>query len=125
MKKVFGAMDKSLKTFGKAMSQISEDYEILINDDDSIGAQSHAQVGSFSFAVRTDSLRDFILLDNQSSSHVFCNRDLVSDSRRGQRRLSLESNGGKLSIADIANFEGFEAPVWFSQDAITNILSFS
>ena len=125
MKKVFGAMDKSLKTFGKAMSQISEDYEILINDDDSIGAQSHAQVGSFSFAVRTDSLRDFILLDNQSSSHVFCNRDLVSDIRRGQRRLSLESNGGKLSIADIANFEGFEAPVWFSQDAITNILSFS
>ena len=28
-----------------------------------------------------------------------------------------------MSIADIANFEGFEAPVWFSQDAITNILS--
>jgi hypothetical protein len=35
----------------------------------------------------------------------------------------LDSNGGKLSIADIAEYEGFEEPVWFSVGAITNILS--
>ena len=50
MKKVFGAMDKSLKTFGKAMSQISEDYDNLI-DKECIGAQSHAQVGGYSLTV--------------------------------------------------------------------------
>jgi hypothetical protein len=35
----------------------------------------------------------------------------------------LESNGGKLTISDIATYEGFEESVWFSEEAITNILS--
>ena len=37
--------------------------------------------------------------------------------------MNLESNGGYLPISDIADFEGFKQPVWFSKKAITNILS--
>ena len=44
MRNMIGAMNKSIKTFGKAMSQVSEEFEHLGNDN-SIGAQSHAQVG--------------------------------------------------------------------------------
>ena len=69
---MFGEMNKTIKTFGKAMSQVSEEYEHLA-DDSSIGAQSHAQVGrtglcnrGYAFAARSLSLRDFVLLDNQS-----------------------------------------------------------
>ena len=39
--------------------------------------------------------------------------------------MMLKSNGGKLSIGQIANFDGFETEVWFSRDAITNIPLFS
>ena len=35
----------------------------------------------------------------------------------------MESNGGMLPITSIANIDGFEQSVWYSQDAITNILS--
>jgi hypothetical protein len=33
--------------------------------------------------------------------------------------------GGNLPLSHVADFEGFETEVWFSQDAMTNILSFS
>jgi hypothetical protein len=39
--------------------------------------------------------------------------------------MTLKSNGGTLTINKIANFEGFEEEVWFSKDAMTNILSFA
>ena len=65
-------MNKSLETFGKAMSQVAKEYE-TIGDDSSIGAQSHAQVSSiksevcgYDFVMSTLTLRNQILLDNQS-----------------------------------------------------------
>ena len=42
---MLGVMNKSIKTFGKAMSQVSEEFEHFGNDN-SIGAQSHAQVSA-------------------------------------------------------------------------------
>jgi hypothetical protein len=124
-------MNKTLKTFGKALSQVSEVVDNL-SDDASIGAQSHAQVGriglgnrGYAFASRSLSLRDYVLLDNQSLVHVFCNPELVGNVRKAVRDLELESNGGKLPISSIANVDGFEKPVWFSEDAMTNILSLS
>jgi hypothetical protein len=49
-------------------------------DEDSIGAQSHALVGfiknnlsSYAFTNGPTKMREFLLLDNQSSDHVFCN----------------------------------------------------
>ena len=131
MAKMVGAMNKTIKHLGKAMSQVSEEFNH--DDDDSIGAQSHAQVGRIesngsrghAFAFRSTSLKGHVLLDNQSSEHVFCDPDLVVNIRKGDRQLRLESNGGNLPISDIANFEGFDEPVWFSTKAITNILSLS
>ena len=37
----------------------------------------------------------------------------------------LKSNGGKLPISHVADFEGFEIETLFLRDAMTNILSFS
>ncbi len=74
---------------GKAMTQISE---IANFDDELFEEQSHAQLGvvsvedarsepqsGYTFATRTLSLRNHLLLDNQSSVHIMCNPDFVND----------------------------------------------
>jgi hypothetical protein len=73
--KMFTLINKTFKTMGKAMSQVSEEIGAFA-DDDSIGAQSHALVdwnSSYAFAIGTATMRECLLLDNQSLVHVFCN----------------------------------------------------
>ena len=116
------------------MSQVSEEIGAF-GEEDSIGAQSHALVcmnsyhtnlqGCYAFANGTAIKRECLLLDNQSSVHVFCNREYVDNIRATERELSLQSNGGTLPISDIADYNGFEEAVWYSNDAMTNILSLS
>ncbi len=125
--KMFNSINKTFKTMGKAMSQVSEEIGAF-DDDDSIGAQSHALVdwnSSYAFAIGTATMRECLLLNNQSLVHVFCNPEYANNIRAVERELSLQSNGGILPISDIANFNGFEESVWYSDDAMTNILSLS
>jgi hypothetical protein len=70
-------------------------------------------------------MKECLLLNNQSLVHVFCNPEYVNNIRAAERELSLQSNGGTLPISNIANFNGFEESVWYSNDAMTNILSLS
>jgi hypothetical protein len=80
---------------------------------------------SYSFATSKFSMRNHLLLDNQSSVHVFCNPHFVSNMRSAERQLQLTSNGGNLPISEVADFDGFNKEVWYSEDAITDILSLS
>jgi hypothetical protein len=125
--KMFTLINKTFKTMGKAMSQVSEENGAFA-DDDSIGAQSHALVdqnSSYAFVIGKATMRECLLLDNQSLVHVFCNPEYVDNIRAAERELSRQSNGGTLPISDIANFNGFEESVWYSDDAMINILSLS
>jgi hypothetical protein len=45
--------------------------------------------------------------------------------RSAERKLKLTSNGGNLPILEVADFNGFNKEVWYSEDVITNILSLS
>ncbi len=85
------AIQKSMKTMGKAMTQISK---IADFDDELFEEQSHAQLSivnveaarsepwsGYAFATRTLSLRNHLLLDNQSSVHIMCNPHFVNDIR--------------------------------------------
>jgi hypothetical protein len=79
----------------------------------------------YSFATRALLLRNHLLLDNQSSVHITCNPDFVDNIWEASQHMVLESNGGKLLINEVANFESFKRETWFSRNAMTNILSFS
>jgi hypothetical protein len=89
------------------MTQVTETFERFSDENDSIAGQSHAQLGRivsggsgvYAFASRAKSLKDYVLLDNQSTDNVFCNPRLMSNIRRGDRQLDLESNGGILPIS--------------------------
>jgi hypothetical protein len=124
-------INNAFKTMGKALSQVHEEIGTLADDED-FKEQSHAQIGmvlcgrqSYSFATGKFSMRNHLLLDNQSSLHVFCNPQSVSNVRSSGRKLKLTSNRGNLLILEVADFEGFNIEVWYSEDAMTNILSLS
>jgi hypothetical protein len=78
---------------------------------------------SYSFATGKFSIRNHLLLDNQSLVHVFCNPQFVSNVRSAERQLQLTSNGGNLPILEVADFDRFTKEVWYSEDRITTILS--
>jgi hypothetical protein len=79
--KMFTLMNKTFKTMGKAMSQVSKEIGAF-SDNGSIGAQSHALVDRdsiYAFTIRTSMMRECLLLNNQSLVHVFCNQEYVNN----------------------------------------------
>ena len=54
-----------------------------------------------------------------------CNLAFVTNICEAGHTMTLKSNGGTLTINKNADFEGFNKEVWFSTEAMTNILSFA
>ena len=73
---------------------------------------------------RTD-LRNWILLDNESTVHAFCNSKLVSNIHPvvDEPSMTLVSNGGTLTTNLKCDIQNLYQPVWYHKDFITNILS--
>ena len=64
-----------------------------------------------------------ILLDNQSTMDLFCNEALVSTTFESKTPMRLKSNGGTMKVNHKETINGYELPVWFSKDAITNTIA--
>jgi hypothetical protein len=67
-------------------------------------------------------LRNMILLDNQSTVDLFCNRKLVSRVWETKESMTVHGNGGTLSTKMKAHVTNY-GDVWFGTKAITSILS--
>jgi hypothetical protein len=67
-------------------------------------------------------LRYVLLLDNQSMFDLCCNRGFMSKIRKASCALNMTSNGSGLKITEQGKFLGYKFWVWFSKQAITNII---
>jgi hypothetical protein len=68
-------------------------------------------------------LRNVLLLDNQSTSNLCCNRKSTSSVKTALNALNMMSNVGGLRVSKKYRLPGYKFWVWFSKKAIANIMS--
>ncbi len=67
-------------------------------------------------------LRNVLLLDNQLTFDLCCNKEFASKIIKAKNALQMTSKGGGLKIAKKCKIPGYKYPVWYSKKAITNII---
>ena len=87
--------------------------------------ENESQFLNYGFCTTTSNgmkLRNMILLDNQSTVDLFCNKSLVTHMWQDDHSMTVKGNGGTLSTNTKAYLKNY-GNVWFDKRAITNILS--
>ena len=102
-------------------NQSNQEQSQTLNTNSSVtSAWSGANVQFY----QSINMKNSILLDNQSTVSLFCNKELVENIREVDEELELATNGGELRTNLKAMVPGF-GEVWFHPKAITNIFSFA
>jgi hypothetical protein len=67
--------------------------------------------------------KTWILLDNQSTVNIFCNKDLLKDVRITHHCMCVRCNAGWSVTNMIGRFPGYPGEIWYNPNGIANILS--
>jgi hypothetical protein len=67
-------------------------------------------------------LRNVLLLDNQSTFDLCCNKTFASKIIKAKNVLLMTSNGGGLKITEKCKIPGYKYLVWYSKKAIANVI---
>jgi hypothetical protein len=136
--KTITSLTKQVKTLQKSISALQAHQEDS-NDDSSLSsvegdthfqyacaaiATSHPEVAlAFkSHKARDLDLKIMWLLDNQSTFDLCCNPDFAHKRQDAKGAMHMSSNGGGLCISKECKVPGYDCWVWFTKQAMTNIL---
>ena len=61
-------------------------------------------------------LKNVILLDNQSTLDLIYNKKLTSKIKKSDKKISVQGNGGTLTIKYKARMPGYSYDTWYSKD---------
>lgn len=88
-------------------------------------AKTHGDVSMKQLKGKLHNLNlcEVILLDNQSTMSLFCNKRFVTNVCNSKEPLTLHSNRGSMEMNKLATIGEGKPNVWFSSRVITNILS--
>ena len=145
-------MKKKVNTVNTQLAQLKEADDSDLSDSDEDEEVSHFQMSKnqfqftqiksnfepqiaklfkqshggkkFGTKVKLD-LKEVLLLDSQSTMDLFCNRALVENVNNSKTTMRLQSNGGHMIVKLTATVKGYHKNVWYSEKAITNIVSLS
>ena len=88
------------------------------------GVEDLTTIDSYQFSQTDGQLpASWILLDNQSTVNIFCNRALLKDIKATDRCMRVRCNAGWTVTNLMGTFPGYPGEVWFNPDGIANILS--
>ena len=65
----------------------------------------------------------WLLLDNQSTVDVICNKALLKNIGKAPTTCRISCNAGVVEVDTIGDLPGYPSPVWYHPDGIANILS--
>jgi hypothetical protein len=142
-------LSKDIKSIKKAFTQLSQvkEADSSLSGSATSEEDSHFQIGSHAFLfmhiecefepriarlfkqahgpkLQID-LHEVILLDSQLTMDLICNSDFVTKIYKSSKCMRLKSNGGTMVVTHKAEMAGYHAHVWYSKEAITNILALS
>ena len=120
----FNKSQQSLAQAGKTESKEPESKPASENKQ-STPSKSEGWAGVNHQLYQQENMKEWILLDNESTVTIFCNPDMVKDIKETQEEsLNLVTNAGVLQTNHKATIPGW-GEAWFNPHAITNIFSYA